>query len=365
MPEPHLAVTGLACTVGGFHLRAVDLAVQHGSYHLLLGPTGSGKSTLLKCLLGLQGMARGRILLAGRDISGLAPEQRGIGYVPQNHALFPHLSVKQNIRFGVVGRHAEAAERAVRRAIDLLSLGALLPRRVAGLSGGERQKVALARALAIRPELLLLDEPFSAIDEGARRHLWLELKRAVREIGITTIHVTHSLDEAYAMGEEVSVLIHGRLAQSGTCQSVFHQPADEPVARYLNYGNIFHGRAEVTGQGAILDVGGFTIRVHTPLPQAALVGVCVRPQDVKIIRDGMPLDEQLAANTYTATIRELYLLPQHCVLMVQVKGSPRPFDFEVRCPEYMKERHQLDVGGTIRIALWQPNIIVFPQPAKA
>jgi ABC-type Fe3+/spermidine/putrescine transport system ATPase subunit len=215
--DPFVRIESLNVTLGRFSLKDVTLSCARGEYHILLGPTGSGKSSLLKCILGLHRPESGRIHLDGVDITDELPEHRQMGCVPQDYALFPHLNVEENLRFGLRPRKvpAEQADSLVDRLSEVLNIEHLRKRRVQHLSGGERQKVAIGRALATQPKMMLLDEPFSSIDEGAKRGLWLELKQIVREVGITTFHVTHNLEEAYSLGERLSVMIDGNLVQSG------------------------------------------------------------------------------------------------------------------------------------------------------
>ena len=248
MDNPYLNISNLRFLIGAFQLTDIDLSVRQGEYHVLLGPTGSGKSTLMKCILGLYKPSCGSIILDDSDLLPLPPEKRDLGYLPQNYALFPHLSVEGNIRFGLHSRRlsASAEDKEVTIQCDAFQIGPLRERDVRTLSGGEQQKVALARALITRPKVILLDEPFSSIDEGSRRMLWFDLKQAIRRAGVTAIHITHHLEEAYTLGDRLSVLVDGRLVQSGRKEEVFGYPATESVARFLGYRNIFYG--ETRGQ---------------------------------------------------------------------------------------------------------------------
>ena len=178
MNHAYLQIKSLNLRLGNFSLCDINLSCNRGEYHVLLGPTGSGKSSLMKCILGLHRMNSGAVFLEGEDISHYLPEHRRMGYVPQNYSLFPHLNVEKNIRFGLKIRKnpSEMNDALVDQLCETLSIINLRNRKVQYLSGGEKQKVALARALAIKPDILLLDEPFSSIDEGAKRTLWMELK---------------------------------------------------------------------------------------------------------------------------------------------------------------------------------------------
>ncbi len=220
---------------GAFTLGELTLRVEQGAYWVLLGPTGAGKSLLLHLIAGLYPLARGRITLAGADVGAVPPERRQLGVVFQSAALFPHLSVRENIAYGLRARRLPRAERDARvdALIERLGIGALRDRPTASLSGGEAQKVAIARALAIRPRLLLLDEPLAAVDHNARLGLQEELRRWHRELGLTTLHVTHSREEALALADHCAVMLGGRLVQHGPTAELFARPRCAFVARFL------------------------------------------------------------------------------------------------------------------------------------
>lgn len=231
-----LRVERLCLQAGAFRIRDVSLRVESGTYFVLMGPTGSGKTLLLKCLCGLIRPAAGRILVDGRDVTGLEPRRRHIGYVPQDCALFPHMSVAKNITFSLRARgmRHRAALRQVRELIDTLEIARLLDRRTGGLSGGERQKVAVARALAATPKLLLLDEPVSSLDEPTRRETCTTLRRTQRALGISTLHVCHNLEEARSVSDRIGVMAGGRLVQTGPLAELLARPATAAVERLLN-----------------------------------------------------------------------------------------------------------------------------------
>lgn len=357
-------VGALGVGLGTFALREVTLSCRRGEYHILLGPTGSGKSSLLRCLLGFHTPRAGRIHLDGRDITEELPERRQMGYVPQNYALFPHLDVEENLRFGLRARRvpAERADSLVGWLCRTLGIEHLRRRGVHHLSGGERQKVSIGRALGTEPKLLLLDEPFSSIDEGAKRGLWLELLRIVKEVGITTLHVTHDLEEAYSLGERLSVMIDGSLVQSGDRQELFERPIDERVARYLNYTNIFEGVAKRVPEGTRIDLGHFDVLVEKPLADGERVKVCIRQQDIRIIKEGAPLKEVLRRNVLSGEIANLFPLREEYVMWFKIAGSPNPRDLELKFPVHMQGRHGLCEGKKIRVALWEPRILVFGRP---
>jgi ABC-type Fe3+/spermidine/putrescine transport system ATPase subunit len=358
-----LEVTELGVQLGGFALRDVSLRCEPGEYHVLIGPTGCGKSTAVKCLLGLHAKSSGRILLGGDDLSAAPPERRRMGYVPQSHALFPHIDVEGNIRFGIrAGRNGAAADAALlERLVDLLDIRSLLTRRVGQLSGGERQKVALARALGAQPELVLLDEPFSALDEGSRRRLWLELRAVFAELGTTVIHITHSLEEASAMGDRVSVMLDGRVVQQGPVRAVLERPASPAVAAFLGYRNLYEGVAScVAGEGRIA-LEGVEIRTTQPLPVTGRVTLCVRPQDVRIVEDGRPLQPAIAGNVLAGRLVQLMTLSDSCVALVLLGATSRPLQLELRFPVHLQRRFALREGQDIRVGLYEPGLLVYPQ----
>jgi len=230
-----LEVVGLSRRFGDFALTDVSLRVERGDYWALLGPSGCGKSMLLQTIAGFHVPDRGGVALDGRDATDEPPERRDIGLVFQQAALFPHMSVVENIAYGLRARRIAADERARRvdEMVALLRLEPVLSRPVATLSGGEAQRVAVARALAIRPRLLLLDEPLSLIDHNARLELREHLVRVHRELGTTTVHVTHSRDEARAVGDHVAVMLAGHIVQSGPVGAVFAGARCSFVAAFL------------------------------------------------------------------------------------------------------------------------------------
>ncbi len=278
-----------------FHLREINLEIAAGEYFVVLGPTGAGKTVLLETLAGLHSPHRGRILLNGEDITPLPPERRGIGFVYQDYALFPHLNVAENIAFGLKlqreGRSQDTGpsrsliiEHRVEEISRLLSIEPLLACRPQTLSGGEQQRVALARALVIEPRLLLLDEPLSALDPQTREGLQRELARLHRELGTTTLHVTHDFEEAVALGDRIAVVNAGRVVQVGSPEEIFRKPASEFVARFVGARNIFQGELR-PGEGGYgrLSFAGMQMAVVTDL--VGQVQVVIRPEDLILSRE--------------------------------------------------------------------------------
>ena len=216
-------------------VQAVSLDIDKGEVLALVGPSGCGKSTLLRAIAGLVPVSQGRIEIGGRDVTGLDARHRNIGLVPQHYAVFRHLSVAENIAYGLRARRADKAmvRRRVNELLDLTQLGPYAERRPGALSGGQRQRVALARALAIDPDVVLLDEPLSALDPQLRGGLRRELARVIEAAGCTTILVTHDQSEAMALGKRIAVLKDGRLIQHGDATEVWRSPSDPFVADFL------------------------------------------------------------------------------------------------------------------------------------
>ena len=228
-----LELEGLEVQAGSFHLGPISLRVADGEYLVVLGPSGAGKTVTLEAIAGLRKAFRGRLLMDGRDVTLAPPESRRIGFVYQDSLLFPHLSVRGNLAYGA--RRTAPAERdaTIARLARLLQIEPLLERVPRGLSGGERQRVALARAMAANPLLLLLDEPMAALDPNSRFALRESLRELHRELGTTTIHVTHNFAEALALAGRIAILIQGQLLQVAYAREVFAEPASPAIARFL------------------------------------------------------------------------------------------------------------------------------------
>jgi ABC-type Fe3+/spermidine/putrescine transport system ATPase subunit len=281
-----IGIHNLVYEVGAFRLE-LSLDIRKGEYFVIMGSTGSGKTALIECLAGLRRPLSGTIEIFGRDTTGLEPRQRMIGYVPQDYALFTNRTVRGNVAFGPEVRrwpHAEI-ERAVKDAARLVGIEPLLDRRIAGLSGGERQRVALARAIVTRPEVLILDEPVSALDESTREQVCGELRRLQRELGVTTIHVSHSLEEAFSVADRAAVMRGGRLDQVGRIEDLLRHPQDEIVARFMRCENIFSG--DSVGEGVLQNTTRVKVKdveIVVPGRRQGQVAFVIRPENVVVRR---------------------------------------------------------------------------------
>ena len=271
---------GQALVLGG-----VDLAMPRGEFVSLLGPSGCGKTTLLRIVAGLLAADGGTVRLDDRDITTVPPHKRNIGVVFQSYALFPHLTVAENIAFGLAARGQPKTEPAktVARFLDLIHLSDFAGRSVRMLSGGQQQRVAVARALAVQPKLLLLDEPFSALDRNLRETMQIELKRLLRELAITAVFVTHDQDEALVMSDRVAVMNQGRIEQIADPLTVYRRPATPFVLSFVGLSSRIDGRitAQSAGEAAI-DTAYGRIAARGNFAPGTRAIVAVRPERLRI-----------------------------------------------------------------------------------
>lgn len=261
-------------------LDNVTLTFPEGGFFGLLGPSGSGKTTLLRAIAGFVAPDGGRVVIGGRDVTSVPVEDRHIGMVFQNYALFPNMTVAENVAFGLAVRGVSRADQAARVAetLDLVQLGAYASRKPSQLSGGQRQRVAMARAIAPRPNLLLLDEPLSALDKALRVDMQIELKRIQREIGITTIFVTHDQEEALSLSDNIGILKDGRLIRHGAPREVYRDPRDAFTAHFLGEANILTGSVEA---------GGLRLADGTLMP-GTTPKIAVRPEALRLSSNPVP-----------------------------------------------------------------------------
>jgi putative spermidine/putrescine transport system ATP-binding protein len=266
-------------------LKDVTLNVRRGEFIALLGPSGCGKSTALNCLAGLLTLSSGSIWLDKNRIDGLKPEERGFGMVFQNYALFPHMTVRKNIAFGLAmqGRPKAEIERKVDEALSIVRLGDQGNKLPGQLSGGQQQRVAIARAIVIEPPLVLMDEPLSNLDAKLRIEMRAEIRRIHELIGSATIYVTHDQEEALSLADRIVVMREGRVRQVGTPEDLYARPAHSDVAEFMGYRNLI--RSQVSGNGAVT-VGGTTFQ-GTAIEQVSGQGVAaIRPEDLHVAADG-------------------------------------------------------------------------------
>ncbi len=322
----------------------IDLDIYENEFFALLGPSGCGKTTLLRMIAGFEFPTSGAILLSGQDIAPLPPEKRPLNLMFQSYALFPHMTVRQNLAYGLEVERLDKAE--IRRRVDetlaSTDLSELAERKPEQLSGGQKQRVALARALVKKPKLLLLDEPLGALDKKLRERMQLELKRLQHEAGITFVIVTHDQEEALVMADRMAILKSGRLLQVGSPEEVYEAPSDPFVANFIGIMNFLKGRMETDG--------AFTAEGHSLLPgapaKAGLALLAVRPEHVTLSADGEGLAGVISDIAYHGLDR---------VVHVRTAASDGPVQVRVKADE----GRGLDIGSPVRLAFNAAKCRVF------
>ncbi|WP_372525572.1 ABC transporter ATP-binding protein [Piscinibacter sp.] len=286
--EPLVRFRGVQKTYDGVHLvvRQLDLDIQRGEFLTLLGPSGSGKTTTLMMLAGFESPTAGDIVLDGRPITRTPPHKRHFGMVFQNYALFPHLTVGQNVAYPLTVRKASKAEQAqrVERALEMVRLQGMAERFPAQLSGGQQQRVALARALVFEPQLVLMDEPLGALDKQLREHMQIELKELHRQLGVTFVYVTHDQGEALTMSDRVAVFNDGAIQQIDVVDRMYEAPANRFVAGFIGDSTVLHGTVRAADDercGIVLTDGRVIAGVNVnDAPVGAQVQACIRPERI-------------------------------------------------------------------------------------
>ena len=285
--EPLVRFSGVQKTYDGVQLvvRALDLDIQRGEFLSLLGPSGSGKTTTLMMLAGFESPTAGDILLDGRPITGTPPHKRNFGMVFQNYALFPHLSVGQNVAYPLTVRKVSRSEQAERvaKALDMVRLSGMAERLPSQLSGGQQQRVALARALVFNPQLVLMDEPLGALDKQLREHMQLELKELHQRLGVTFVYVTHDQSEALTMSDRVAVFNEGVVQQLADVSALYETPANRFVAGFVGDSTLLNGTLELrSGQAfLVLPDGRRLAGVHVGAgTSGGRAEACVRPERI-------------------------------------------------------------------------------------
>jgi putative spermidine/putrescine transport system ATP-binding protein len=314
MSTPILSIRNSVKRYGAVHaLDGVDLDVSEGEFLTLLGPSGSGKTTLLTAIAGFTPLSEGRISLHGRDITREPPEHRGFGMVFQGYALFPTMTVRDNVAFPLKVRKLPADEiaRRVAECLDLVQMAEFADRMPSQLSGGQQQRVALARALSFKPQVLLLDEPLSALDKKLRADLQWELKALHRRLGVTFIYVTHDQDEALSMSDRIVILNEGRIQQEGLPDALYDRPRTRFVADFLGKSNFID--VAVTGRtaaGLTCSAGGaeFTVDATDPHAVADLARIALRPERIRLAEPGKEF--------LSGTVRQVSYLGERCQVIV-------------------------------------------------
>jgi iron(III) transport system ATP-binding protein len=352
--EPFLTVRDVGKQFGTFvALERVSLEVASGEFVSFLGPSGCGKTTLLRAIAGLDPPSFGRIVQAGRDITALPPSERDFGIVFQSYALFPNMTVTENVGYGLRGAAwpKQRMRQRVAELLDLVGLAEHAPKYPAQLSGGQQQRVALARALANEPGLLLLDEPLSALDAIVRLHLRQEIRALQQRLGVTTIMVTHDQEEALGVSDRIVVMSRGRIEQVGSPEEIYRRPASPFVASFVGRSSRFEGKVE-TPPGSVA-IGGFTLPADAarPMLYGGAVTVFVRPEDVQL----GPAAAAYAVN-FEAEVTGLEFLGPVCRLSLEGQGLKLEAD---AAPDLVRGLDAMP-GAKLRVALPPERILVFP-----
>jgi molybdopterin-binding protein len=347
-----IKLKNLSVDLGDFVLKDITLTIEEGEYFIILGPTGAGKTVLLESIAGLHPIKNGEIWLRGKEVTRVEPEKRRVSIVYQDHVLFPHLSVKDNIIFGLKMNKAPADERKVRLnwVAELLGITNLLHRRPDTLSGGEKQKVALGRAIITRPELLLVDEPLSSLDPETRENVQQELRQLHKALGITILHVTHDFEEAIALGNRIAVIGEGHLMQVGIPEEIFRHPNSEFVARFALTRNIFLGKAERKSSGdTVFKVDGTEFIIAADAD--GTYHASIRPEDILISSE--PIHSS-ARNCFPGTIT--HVVDRGSTLYVTVSIPP-----ELSCliTRHSFEEMELHEGKKVYMTFKASSIHIF------
>jgi putative spermidine/putrescine transport system ATP-binding protein/spermidine/putrescine transport system ATP-binding protein len=328
-------------------LDRVSASFQPGLFTSLLGPSGSGKTTLLRIIGGFVAPDEGEVRFDGMDVTGVPLWRRNVGMVFQSYALFPHMTVQENVVFGLNRRgvRGEAARKETARALEMVRLAGFEQRRPKELSGGQQQRVALARAMVTKPRVLLLDEPLSALDRRLRQDMQIELRRIQRESGLTTIFVTHDQEEALTLSDTIAILDGGKIVQEGRPAEIYERPRTRFAASFLGDANFFGGRA---AQGGI-EVAGALVRTNGELPSfGTSTTIAVRPEKMRICAAHVSGVDEAEGNSLQAVVREIiYAGAVSTFLLDAADGSP------IKVLMQNREASPPALGDSVTL-LWSP-----------
>ncbi|GAB4534893.1 MAG: ABC transporter ATP-binding protein [Thermodesulfovibrionia bacterium] len=346
-----------------FALRDVSLSVQTGSCHIVIGPTGCGKTTLLEAVLGLRDVQKGEIIVDGRDVTNLPVHKRGFSYVPQDLAIFPHLTVEDNILYGIRhGKRSRFAElKFAHELAESLDITHLLKRDTRDLSGGERQRVALTRALASGNKYLLLDEPLSALHEGMKKELWFLIKELQKKYDFTILMVSHDMEETFFLSDYVSVMIDGVIHLTDRKETVYRDPKNLEVARFFGVKNIIRAEIrDIRDEGCRLFCDELNTEILLPSGRAEKnyqagmrLTIGIRAEDVIILRPDLPMKKD---NLLQGTVIEIYPMGSNSTVIFKPHNSDRVI--EIVMPNFALAKLNLKSSIPVTVSLRGERLFV-------
>jgi spermidine/putrescine transport system ATP-binding protein len=354
-----ISLNGVNKYYGDYHaLRDINLTINEGEFFSLLGPSGCGKTTLLRTIAGFEGVSDGTVMISGRDMAGVPANQRPTNMVFQSYAIFPHLTVAENVAFGLRKRKEIDKSTAVDAALDMVGLTGFGHRAAHALSGGQRQRVALARALILKPKVLLLDEPLSALDKKMREQMQVELMQLQRHVGITFILVTHDQEEALVMSDRIAVMFDGKIGQMDDPETLYRRPNSRQVAEFIGKMNFLDG--SVTAVGETIDVNVDGLGICTVAAEQAPAGIGVgpakigiRPETLAILFDG----ETTPRETLRGTVDEVVYYGDMTYYDVRIDGVDTPLNIAMK---NLIGRPVLDVGAQTTVVWDARSLVVLP-----
>jgi len=340
-----IEIKNLIGNLGEFHLHDINLKVNKGEYLAILGPTGAGKTVLVEYIAGIYKSNSGSILVDGEDITPLYPEERNIGYVPQDYALFPNLTVKKNIAYGLEARRMppEQVNSIVSDMISRLKIEYIQHRMPLNLSGGEKQRVALGRALTTEPKLLLLDEPLSALDENLRTEMARELRRIQRDVNGTFIHVCHNFEEASDVADRIAIMNDGKIIQTGTLKEIMEAPKNEFLARFLKSQNMF----DAVSDGSTIQIGQTALVKENPFKGDVVVAI--RPENIAIVEN----EKDKGQNVFSGKVESAKLKLYFTEILVHTDIS-----LVVIC----QTEKEYNKGDNIKVRIPPEKIVIIEKP---
>lgn len=361
-----IKIEGLSILLKTFGLFNLNIEIEEGDFHFLLGPTGSGKTLILESIIGLHKPRGGKIWINGREVQKLSPEKREISYVPQDLALFPHLSVLENILYGIKVKKLNLRdfEDHIGALIKIAKIEHLLMRFPTNLSGGEKKRVALLRALAPKPKLLLLDEPLTGLDPSIKIEILQLLKTLHQSFHPTILCVTHDFEEAYLLADKISIFINGKIEQVGKRDDIFLRPKSKRIAEFLGLKNIYKAkilRKDEESNRWIIHLNGLEVSAPATISNELIeigneIDLFIRPEEVMILREQKPIKDSLRRNIFEGEIIDITDRGRYH--LIQFRSAIGLTVFEISIPNYAYRNLNLSVGKKTKIALRDESIWV-------